>query len=506
VTRAPGHARDGSVALFLAGAGAFTLLFFRYGWFVLDDAFITFRYARNLAELGRLTWNPGHDPVEGYTSFLWVMLHAGAIRLGLEPVAFAKGVSLAASLGTIALLVAATKNLPTSARVALVSAVSASPALAVLAAQGMETALTGTLLLGSAILAGRAFARRDERSLLAWGASAFVAGLSRPDTLAFSAGALLALVLGSRRGGSLGRIALCGLPFVLLGAAYLAWRIHHFGHWMPSPFHLKQGAPSVGYLGSFVLRVLLPYPLLAFALAAPRPAQRRDEGLPALLGTLFFLAYLTTVRPIQGELWRYAFPILGPSLFVVAVRLRGGIRAAPAWARLAIVSFFLAWPLQHLPRADWEARRRTQVDRVLVGRALAGLDASLYTTESGALAYYSGWTVVDHLGLNSAAVARGRISRREALEELRPDVVALMINEGYPDASLGEVAAYLRDEGYVAVVAVHKFARQSHLYFVDPHSPLAEEIAERLRNVAGVEYRDPSSLVEELARSAPRRP
>ena len=32
-----------------------------------DDAYITFRYARNLAEHGELNWNVGEDPVEGYT-------------------------------------------------------------------------------------------------------------------------------------------------------------------------------------------------------------------------------------------------------------------------------------------------------------------------------------------------------------------------------------------------------------------------------------------------------
>jgi hypothetical protein len=32
---------------------------------VVDDAFIIFRYAENLAETGQLTWNPGENPVEG---------------------------------------------------------------------------------------------------------------------------------------------------------------------------------------------------------------------------------------------------------------------------------------------------------------------------------------------------------------------------------------------------------------------------------------------------------
>ena len=43
--------------------------------FVQDDAYISFRYAENLA-LGRgLVWNEG-ERVEGYTNFLWTVILA----------------------------------------------------------------------------------------------------------------------------------------------------------------------------------------------------------------------------------------------------------------------------------------------------------------------------------------------------------------------------------------------------------------------------------------------
>ena len=51
-----------------------------------DDAYITFRYAENLALHGELTWNLGEDPVEGFTSMSWVLVHAPLIALGLDPV------------------------------------------------------------------------------------------------------------------------------------------------------------------------------------------------------------------------------------------------------------------------------------------------------------------------------------------------------------------------------------------------------------------------------------
>jgi len=46
-------------------------------YFVLfDDAMISMRYARNLAAGEGLVWNPGENPVEGYTNPLWVVFMA----------------------------------------------------------------------------------------------------------------------------------------------------------------------------------------------------------------------------------------------------------------------------------------------------------------------------------------------------------------------------------------------------------------------------------------------
>src|SRR3989344_6704508 len=40
----------------------------------IDDAFISFRYAKNLFEKGQLAFNMNEPPVEGYTHPLWVFL------------------------------------------------------------------------------------------------------------------------------------------------------------------------------------------------------------------------------------------------------------------------------------------------------------------------------------------------------------------------------------------------------------------------------------------------
>ena len=53
-------------------------------YFLSEDCFISFRYARNLVDGNGLVWNPG-ERVEGYTNFLWVLILALGMRVHIEP-------------------------------------------------------------------------------------------------------------------------------------------------------------------------------------------------------------------------------------------------------------------------------------------------------------------------------------------------------------------------------------------------------------------------------------
>ncbi|HSB42658.1 MAG TPA: hypothetical protein VLK28_12560 [Methylomirabilota bacterium] len=70
----------------------------------VDDAYILFRYARNLVETGQLTWNPGHEAVEGYTGIALVLLVAVAMKLGISPVVASQGIGVVGFVATTVLL------------------------------------------------------------------------------------------------------------------------------------------------------------------------------------------------------------------------------------------------------------------------------------------------------------------------------------------------------------------------------------------------------------------
>ena len=77
----------------------------RLFWFLTDDAYIAFRYVSNSILGYGYVWNaPPFLPVEGYTSFLWVVILDGTWRVfGVEPPEAANWISLIFALLTLAL-------------------------------------------------------------------------------------------------------------------------------------------------------------------------------------------------------------------------------------------------------------------------------------------------------------------------------------------------------------------------------------------------------------------
>ena len=81
-------------------------------WFLCDDAFISFRYTRNLLEGHGLVFNPG-EYVEGYTNFLWILELAAIWGVfGLRPEYAAPWLSVAYTVGTVAAILWWVARLP----------------------------------------------------------------------------------------------------------------------------------------------------------------------------------------------------------------------------------------------------------------------------------------------------------------------------------------------------------------------------------------------------------
>jgi hypothetical protein len=115
-----------------------------------DDAFITYRYAENLAHGLGLVYNAG-ERVEGYSNFLWTLLMSLVVLAGGRPEDVGPIVSAVIALGTLVLVMwFAHRRGASGALAGLLLA--ASSCWATWATGGLETALFTALVTKGAIL------------------------------------------------------------------------------------------------------------------------------------------------------------------------------------------------------------------------------------------------------------------------------------------------------------------------------------------------------------------
>ncbi len=468
--------------------------------FTMDDAFIIYRYAENLASGHGLAWNPGERPVEGFTSFSWVVLNAAAIAAGLDPEIFSKALGLVFGLATIAIMTKRTAGLRPTARLFVVAAVS-SPPFAASAMMGLATALAVLLVTVAAVYSMRLSTEVSAENSWAFHAASFAAMLTRPEAAFFVAGAWAALAASSfyrNDGRGLARLILRGLPFLLLGAAYVALRHRYFGHLLPITYYVKSEGTglitmgAVKYLGWFALVAAWPYVAAGAGVIARRPDRRSlREAAPALLGSAFFFAYLLSILPIQGTFFRFILPAFPAALLGLA-RLWESVEPWPKNGRFlaGVAAFAVAWHVGWAYPLGEVMDRLTVRDRALAGKALSGIEGSMLVSESGALPYYSGWRSMDTLGLTSEAVAMEGLTR-ENIEEFGPDLFMTYVY-GAEFRVTGDqsrmIVDWLKDKGFVLAAVVQKAGPSHHFYFVRSDFERFEQTARALRSIEGIDY------------------
>jgi arabinofuranosyltransferase len=419
---------------------------------VAEDAFISFRFARNLVAGHGLVWNPGEAPVEGYTNFLWVLLAAGALELGLDPARAAQALGVAASLATFFYVWrTGTRLLGWSAVEALLpcAVLAVSGPFATWAAAGLETNLfTCFAVAGLHHVAVDAKEGRAGERWAGW-LALLLAMLTRPEGALVYGLALAGAGLAARRRGA---AALRGLALPVaatLGAfaVYFAWRWRLFGQLLPNTFYAKTGGGldqqlrGARYVGLFAFHYLAPWlPLVALSLArrgGGEPAAARQVLAGAAAVALAWAAYLVWVGGDYMAMYRFAVPAV-PFLAVLigaaARRALAGWPAASAGSRAALSAALAAGVLGSLVHSTplearlfdpprfmhgnwrgveterWHVARLTAIGRFFAGHARAA-DESLATDAIGAIGWYSGIAIRDVHGLVDPEIAHRRDDR-----------------------------------------------------------------------------------------------
>ncbi|MFO0588794.1 MAG: hypothetical protein U0441_14685 [Polyangiaceae bacterium] len=292
--------------------------------YTVDDAYISFRYARNLANGLGLVFNAG-ERIEGYTNFLFTCLLALGMKCGVDPERAAKILGAASALGSIALTYAIAARIKPPRRVPVIATwlLAGSLPTAGWAVFGLETSFFVALLLLGTWLFLR---ERDAPSAFPWsGAALAAAALTRPEAPLF-AGLLMIFLAGPKREITEKRSLFAPIVdlldrknliraalFVAPIAAHLAFRRLYYSAWLPNTFAAKTGDLAAQIEGG--RRYLLAYvehvgPLLAIVpLGVVLAIARRRADLGAIAAIA--IAVPIYVLVVGGD-WMPAHRFLAP--------------------------------------------------------------------------------------------------------------------------------------------------------------------------------------------------
>jgi hypothetical protein len=216
-----------------------------------DDAFILFRYARNVAHGDGIVFNVPGPHAEGATDFLWMLGLSGLTALGLDLAIAALFLNtLGAALTAYVLCRTLNTSLMKPARraswVVLVIACVTLLSAATAAYGGFSSMLYAAL--GLAVL--HASLEADKLAIAWVPLAALVLGLFRPDGV-FVGAAIV--VVGALRARDLGRVrpyATTACAAGALAVGYYMWRSRYFGLPLPLPLYVKSRTGDVEKLAS----------------------------------------------------------------------------------------------------------------------------------------------------------------------------------------------------------------------------------------------------------------
>ncbi|MFD5091713.1 hypothetical protein ACFWMR_14000 [Amycolatopsis thailandensis] len=451
---------------------------------IAEDAYITFRYAQNIADGNGPVFNTG-ERIEGYANFLWMIVIAlpkAAFDADIETSAIVLGVL--ATLGAV-LLAHVTVNRVVeraageprpAAGVAAAVLVAGAGGLAAYGGSGTETPLFVLLVFG-------VFASLAARRPVVAGVLVAFAMMTRP------AGVLLAVLVG----GWLVVAALRGrhswwapagwlLGGLVFAAPWTAWRMTYYDHVLPTsvviPFDLDVpqridhgwrylSGFSVVHQG-FLLLGLAAAVALALRRAGRTPGEAEARSLTwlmlvtAVALTGFVVFFGGDARPA----WRLLAPI-PPLLSVAAVSVYGvltatakpsprprprGRRLMPAAAMAlsglaVLVSVFSPEMLARVRAWHDHGAQLEEIGRWLDAYLPPGSIVS--TSAPGVLSYHAG-TQLQIVGVRGQTEEAG-----ETLVTRRHPTIAVITDNGYSPTQ-----SCVIDPAYVARYRVATFARE----------------------------------------------
>jgi len=440
-----GRDRKALAVAFLIAALAFAWQTYRFNW-VIDDAFISYRYAKHLAQGAGLRFNVGEDPpVEGYSNLLWVLLLAPFERIGWPVTVVSRVLSVACGVVLLWRVIRFLQwSLSPSPLQLILSALffATLPPVAMWATSGLATMPCALLifLTFEFVLAGP----RSPRPVAGAVASALLV-LVRVDGMIWVGGVIVLAVLVAlvrRDKTAVKPIAVCAAVAAITLLGLTCFRLAYHGWLLPNTVYAKTGlcAASLQRGGRHILSFLAIFPHLATILAAAAVVLLRDRrawtvGHHAGAMAVGAFAYAVVVGGDWMPMGRFLVPAMPFLAVLFALLIRRMVRrtaVVSACALTAVVLSLLPAYNWHVVPHDWRRalrlrgkpglvaseydkwvkQRRFTEDFTALGRALSRhtkLGESLIAGSIGAVGYYTELFIYDTFGLANVEVAHREI-------------------------------------------------------------------------------------------------
>jgi len=485
-----------ALVILTAVASALTTLFFaRNLW--LDDAFISFRYAKNLYEGAGLVYNAG-ERVEGYTNFLWTIIAFVGLKFGFEAITFSQIVSVMSQILTIWVVYLLGQSPDQPRYRAFIAPVFLAFHGSFLAypMTGMETSFfTMLVALGVLLLFRESYTSRT--GTLAVAGVLLAIALTRFDGL-IMVGILLGYkVIFERKLKKLWPvISIFALGIVL----YNLWRISYYPTLLPNTFHAKVGFSVVQlakgglYFGRFILDNgphFLLLTVLPFAFGKPGEKQKFFAWV--------IVAHLSYILLVGGDwmpFYRFIMPVM-PLLFLLMqdglwrlFELAKPTKWAPKLAGTAILILLFLWnffPLYENKRFLAEGvsghlfhPREAKEIGAHLNDALPR-DYLVANEWAGITPYYMQQPILDLFGLTDKEITdkefprttNGRFITADYLIERDPEIVVLL-SRTYKTAQEATAATRVR----LTSGPKHSWARRFYSALASPEYPYRLAIME----------------------------
>lgn len=378
--------------------------------YATEDAYITFRYARNLASGLGLAYNPG-EHVMGFSSPLWVIWNAAGYALTRDPLLWSRASCLLADLVTLILMGGLIKRSSSKAAAFCFTFFFAAwPYFSAISVSGMEmSALLALMVLAAALV---------ESDSPASGPALAALALARPEGIA----AAVVLGLGARWRDRAIAAALIAVGIGALGAYFGSvvpqsviaksrlygtpgpWAGRHWWEWL-SPFVLGRW-PRPGETSHLEILTVVVAP--SFVLGAAELWKRRAFGLARAIGAPLVVWLGYSLLGVAYFWWYLAVPLAG----IVALgslgfpRLVHG-RGLPIACVLMVLGIWTIVPKLYTARGNEESLSFGRAADVLFRNGRPGEKVMLEPI--GIVGYLTPLIVIDEVGLVSPRVAARRL-------------------------------------------------------------------------------------------------